>query len=370
MDQDKIDQYRKAQEEERLRLAQEAQAKNSTEQITRAIETSNTAIADAMGDLAKGEDIDEVIKELKQAQLASYLSSANKKSDIILADSTSLGEAVAGLGEKLDALAKNLQSEKADKELIKTVKEEMAKVVTALNRDTDSEMIDAINGLRPLLEGLEINPVINVPEPVINLDIPKLDLKPLSTDIKSVTAAVKAIKYPTIDMSAVIEATNKVSKAIGSLSFPMPNYILPYLDINGKATQVQLDANGNLPTAGSTPTTVTNGLTTGKLICAASTNATSIKASAGKLYKLNMSNSDTVGYWVKLYNKASSPSVGTDVPRDTIFVPAGGGNNIPIGVNGLYFGTGIALAATLNATDADATVVTTANKLVINYEYI
>jgi len=38
--------------------------------------------------------------------------------------------------------------------------------------------------------------------------------------------------------------------------------------------------------------------------------------------------------------------------------------------DGMYFGTGIALATTLNATDADATVVTTANKLVINYEYI
>lgn len=117
------------------------------------------------------------------------------------------------------------------------------------------------------------------------------------------------------------------------------------------------------------PTTTDNSLAASKVICAASTNATSVKASAGKIYRIDAFNSDTVGYWVKFYNKASAPTVGTDVPVATKYVPAGGGFVIE-STTGIPYTTGIALAATLNATDADTTVVTTANKLVINLRYI
>jgi hypothetical protein len=117
------------------------------------------------------------------------------------------------------------------------------------------------------------------------------------------------------------------------------------------------------------PTATDNGLLSYKLITAATTNATNVKASAGKVYLLDMFNSDTVGYWVKMYNKASAPTVGTDVPVATRFVPAGGGAVIAT-AEGIPFTTGIAFGTTLNATDSDTTVVTTANKLVINIRYI
>jgi hypothetical protein len=116
-------------------------------------------------------------------------------------------------------------------------------------------------------------------------------------------------------------------------------------------------------------TATDNGLLASKVICAASTNATSVKASAGKIYRVDAFNSDTVGYWVKFYNKASAPTVGTDVPVATKYVPAGGGFVIESTV-GIPYTTGIALAATVNATDADTTAVTTANKLVINLRYV
>ena len=116
-------------------------------------------------------------------------------------------------------------------------------------------------------------------------------------------------------------------------------------------------------------TTTDNGLVASKVVCAATTNATSVKASAGKIYRIDAFNSDTVGYWVKFYNKASAPTVGTDVPVATKFVPAGGGFVIESTL-GIPYTTGIALAATLNATDADTVAVTTANKLVINLRYV
>lgn len=113
----------------------------------------------------------------------------------------------------------------------------------------------------------------------------------------------------------------------------------------------------------------TNGLSKSKTICTASTNATSVKASAGTVYRYRVTNADTVGYFVKFYNKASAPTVGTDVPVETIFVPAGGGYIAETSI-GDSFTTGIALAATLNATDADTTAITNANKLVINLQYL
>lgn len=117
------------------------------------------------------------------------------------------------------------------------------------------------------------------------------------------------------------------------------------------------------------PNSTDNSLVSSKTVCAASTNATSVKASAGKVYRVDAFNSDTVGYWVKFYNKASAPTVGTDVPVATKFVPAGGGFVIESST-GIPYTTGIALATTLNATDADTTVVTNANKLVINLRYV
>ena len=61
--------------------------------------------------------------------------------------------------------------------------------------------------------------------------------------------------------------------------------------------------------------------------------------------------------YVKLYNKASAPTVGTDVPVLTIPVPAGGPVNLPFGATGHRFATGIALAITANAADSDTTAV-------------
>jgi len=118
-----------------------------------------------------------------------------------------------------------------------------------------------------------------------------------------------------------------------------------------------------------TPVVNNNGLLKSQVIAAASTNATSVKASAGNIYNIEATNSDTVGYYLKFYNKASAPTVGTDTVVATYYVPPGGGIVINKTLGSPYT-TGIALATTLLATNADTTVVTNANKLVINIEYI
>lgn len=98
------------------------------------------------------------------------------------------------------------------------------------------------------------------------------------------------------------------------------------------------------------------GWTTHKLISAATTNATSLKATPGQIGGWYIFNNAAAVRYVKLYNKASAPTVGTDVPVWVIGVPAGGAANMEF-TNGLQFPVGIAYATTTGITDADATAV-------------
>lgn len=78
----------------------------------------------------------------------------------------------------------------------------------------------------------------------------------------------------------------------------------------------------------------------------ASTNASNQKSTAGNLFELSISNPTATAISVKLYNKATAPTVGTDVPVLTQTVAAGATANLNFGQNGKRFTSGIGLAAT------------------------
>jgi len=86
------------------------------------------------------------------------------------------------------------------------------------------------------------------------------------------------------------------------------------------------------------------------------TNATSVKATAGDLFKVSGNNTVASKRYLKLYNKASAPTVGTDTPVLTFVLPASLAFDISIS-NGSYFSTGIAYAITGAAADADTTAI-------------
>ena len=92
-------------------------------------------------------------------------------------------------------------------------------------------------------------------------------------------------------------------------------------------------------------------------ISAATTNATSVKASAGTVNMISVSNIATSKRYVKFYNKASAPTVGTDTPVWTIMVPPGETHDIACGPAGMRFASGIAFATTVLITVADTTAV-------------
>jgi hypothetical protein len=58
------------------------------------------------------------------------------------------------------------------------------------------------------------------------------------------------------------------------------------------------------------------------LSAAADTNATSAKASPGTLYSVKGFNAAGAARYLKFYDKASAPTVGTDTPVLTIYLPA------------------------------------------------
>lgn len=110
------------------------------------------------------------------------------------------------------------------------------------------------------------------------------------------------------------------------------------------------DINGNPVGAAAGPTQ------SARVMSAATTNATSVKATPGTLASVNLFNSGAAAAFFKLYNKASAPTVGTDVPVWTIAVPAGGSVSYQL-ATGMVFSLGIAYAITNLVADTDTTAV-------------
>lgn len=115
------------------------------------------------------------------------------------------------------------------------------------------------------------------------------------------------------------------------------------------------------------PTGTWGGATPFKLIAANTTNATSLKASAGQIYSISIVNAAAALRYVKFYNKASAPTVGTDTPVYVIGLAATSSVQLAIDP-GLTFTTGIAFATTTGIADSDATAVA-ANDLAISIGY-
>ena len=109
--------------------------------------------------------------------------------------------------------------------------------------------------------------------------------------------------------------------------------------------------------------------TTSRLLsAAATTNATSVKTSAGDLFVITGRNNKATPVYLKLYNKASAPTVGTDVPVQTHYIPATSNFTVEF-ANPLYFSTGIAYAITGAAADADTTALVAADVVCMNVSY-
>jgi hypothetical protein len=109
-----------------------------------------------------------------------------------------------------------------------------------------------------------------------------------------------------------------------------------------------------------------------KTISAASTNATSVKASAVELRGYVFANQHATAWaWVKLYNVDDAPTPGTDTPVLTLGLPPVSAGHISLldeNGEGVTFGTGLGFAITADEADADTTAVG-AGDVVLNLLY-
>jgi hypothetical protein len=130
----------------------------------------------------------------------------------------------------------------------------------------------------------------------------------------------------------------------------------PYNETMYRAMALTL-ANGALaPTAASRIPSIAN-----------TTNPTVAKESAGKVFSVSGMNASATVTYLKFYNKATAPTVGTDVPVLTLALPA----LLPfnINLNGFVFATGIAYGITTDAADAGTTAPAAAALLGLSVVY-
>lgn len=120
---------------------------------------------------------------------------------------------------------------------------------------------------------------------------------------------------------------------------------------------------GNLNPAGVSGTVTANQGTLASgtaisVVSAATTNASNQKSTAGNLFEVTASNPTATAAYLKFYNKATAPTVGTDVPVMTIpvaansfvsYVPGGQGKRFTLGI-------GMAVTGAITASDTTASV--------------
>jgi hypothetical protein len=124
----------------------------------------------------------------------------------------------------------------------------------------------------------------------------------------------------------------------------------------------------------STPSAgATGGATPGNEIVPNNTTGVSLKGGAGTVYGVQLGGIGSAPAYLKLYDKATSPTCGTDTPIKRLIIPAaataanGAGSNISFPV-GIKFALGIGYCVTTGIGDSDTTA-PAANIYLVNVDW-
>lgn len=99
----------------------------------------------------------------------------------------------------------------------------------------------------------------------------------------------------------------------------------------------------------------------------ATTNGALISNTARSAHKVMGRKATANSAWLKLYNKATAPVVGTDVPLVTLELP--GNATFDLDLKGLTFTLGLGIAITAAAADNDTTAVAAGDVLGLNVSW-
>lgn len=186
----------------------------------------------------------------------------------------------------------------------------------------------------------------NVPDPN---RLYKVRIRVINTATASASATVT---IPFVAVTDYAELTAEITGARGGSGQAQAMPVIP------TGTQT-IQGSINLAPSGST-LNVTNPT---KVNTAATTNASTPRNVASRIDGWHLTNTAAAVRYVKIFNKATAPTLGTDVPVLVIALPPGELSEVILPVS-LHLSSGFSLAVTAGAADTDATALPAANEVV------
>jgi len=174
--------------EQRKTFKQEQDAKKLHTDNISAVTESGKGVESATNKLAKTEDIDSLIAQVKEVQLASLLGAS--KPSIVLTDQTDLGDKMGEYIGKIETAIKQLDATDNDKQQLTELKSlyigltQLKSAFLTGNKDVTK----ALATLTKAVQGIDVQPVVNVPAANVTVPLAKVDLKPLQKTIEQYMA--------------------------------------------------------------------------------------------------------------------------------------------------------------------------------------
>lgn len=139
----------------------------------------------------------------------------------------------------------------------------------------------------------------------------------------------------------------------------------------GSDVEVPVSADDPLPVTSQPVATTTGGVPFNfQLVSSAATNnAANVKASVGQVFFVIAFNTSTTLAYLKLFNGAGVPNVGTATPVMTLPIPPGGGIALDLNIAINLFPQGIGMALTRGAALNDNTAVAAGDIVGVNIGY-
>lgn len=235
---------------------------------------------------------------------------------------------------------------------------------TAGTASADVISVQGIASMTPLLVTPAANSAVNVAQ--INGVTTTMGNGVSGTGVQRVTIASDSTGQIALAAgSAVVGHFIVDSGTVTTVSTVTTITNVVHVDDNSGSLTVDGTVSANIKPVTSGGLTLYSLLSTGT-----SGDATNVKASAGQLYWVYVTNTNAAVRYIKFYNSASAPTAGSGTPVLRLAIPgnaAGAGFHIQT-AEGLAFSTGIGFTIVTTAPDAGSTGVA-ANEVIVNIGY-
>lgn len=232
MDLERINQFNEQQAEAKEKANLLNAISNVGDRVASAVVKAerNTKTVTVTNDLAKPSDIAKVVEAVKAIDL--------KPQDL---------QPIADALDQVSQAIAKLPTEYPEFPELPEAPEQREDVkVTNLN-ELKEYFQDVVTAVGKLQTSIKFDPKIEVKPADVKVTEQKIDLTPVTKGLANLEKAFKNIKTPNFDTTDILGGLESVYNSINNLSFPVPNYVLPFKGTDGEATQAQL-TNGALPT--------------------------------------------------------------------------------------------------------------------------